>query len=131
MSRKPKIPAQSQPTKAEFMEYAREWNENFHKGQNQGPEIDPKVAADQWEIWDAGEWCDGDGTAILRWKLKLVTFAKAKYGVFGKRPDRRRRQASQEGDELEKIRKAARESEALNRKYQQRYEQRSDKDQRD
>jgi hypothetical protein len=112
MTRKPrKVAAQPQPTKAKFVEYARE------KG------FDVKLAADQWEAWDAGEWCDGDGTPILRWKLKLVTFAKAGYGVFGQRPDRRKK-VSQEGDERTQKNKAARESEALNRMYEQRQKRR-------
>lgn len=70
MSKKKRLTAQSQPTKETFVEFARQnsW--------------DVTRAADQWDIWDAGDWCDGQGNPILNWKLKLATFAKLNYGMF-------------------------------------------------
>jgi hypothetical protein len=69
-----------QPSKATFVEYA----------QSRG--IDSQLAGDQWEMWDAGEWCDGDMTPIRNWKLKLVTFEKNGFGAFTERRQRSRRQ---------------------------------------
>ncbi len=92
------------PSKEEFVAYAKE------------RKLDPERADGQWEAWKAGDWFDGNGYAIVNWKLKLLTFSKCGYGVFGGRPERRHQRTNQV-DERARINKAARESEALNRKY--------------
>jgi hypothetical protein len=49
------------PTLEEFISY----------GQSKG--ISDQDCRDQYEIWTESEWHDGNGTAISRWKGKLVT----------------------------------------------------------
>jgi hypothetical protein len=71
-SKKQGIPP-GQPTRQEFIAYARSMK------------IDPVRAGDQWDIWDAGSWCDGKMIPILNWKLKLLTFQRNGYGAFGER----------------------------------------------
>jgi len=87
MSRKKYVPPPGQPSRAEFVEYAR------------SKAIDEQRAGDQWDIWDAGDWMDGNGTAILNWKGKLLTFARMGYGAFGVRT-RRISQGTQGPDDV-------------------------------
>jgi hypothetical protein len=66
---KKRIPP-GQPSKAVFVQFARE------------KKIDAQLAGDQWDIWDAGDWCDGNSTPIRNWKSKLATFSKRGFGMF-------------------------------------------------
>jgi hypothetical protein len=88
-----------QPSRAEFEQYARS------KG------IDPKLAGDQWDIWDVQEWCDGNGTPILSWKGKLLMFHKMEFGMFAAK----RKPARQERDRVAEADKQARRLEQLKR----------------
>jgi len=90
-----------QPNREVFQAYARE------KG------IDPKLAGDQWDVWDAGNWCDGNMTPILNWKSKLLMFAKMEFGMFVQRRAQQKRDVRTE-------RERERESlERMNRKNEQ------------
>lgn len=90
------------PTKAEFLAYAK------------SREIDKELAGDQWEAWEAGDWRDGKGFAIVSWKQKLITYEKMGYGMFGKRHQRR----ISADDEVERKRRAAEDTERRNREYE-------------
>lgn len=74
-----KAKAAPQPTKAEFVNYARE------------RAIDEKRAEKQWAAWDAGGWCDGSNNPIMNWKLKLWTYARNGFGEFRLTASERRR----------------------------------------
>jgi hypothetical protein len=52
------------PTLEQFAAYGRS------KG------ISDQDSSDQFEIWDAANWHDGNGTRIRNWKSKLLTFQK-------------------------------------------------------
>src|SRR5262249_40157691 len=58
------------PSCDEFMAYARE------------KKIDLDCARDQWEVWEAAGWVDGNETPISNWKGKQVNFARGFFGQF-------------------------------------------------
>jgi ATPase subunit of ABC transporter with duplicated ATPase domains len=60
------------PSRDEFMAYAAQ------------KRIDLTCAADQFEIWEAAGWVDGNQTPIVNWKSKLLHFARGFFGQFQK-----------------------------------------------
>jgi hypothetical protein len=52
------------PTREQFVAYGRE------------KDISDQDCNDLFEIWEAGNWCDGNGTPIKNWKGKLLTQRK-------------------------------------------------------
>lgn len=92
--RKKKAPVPpGQPTREVFIRFARD------------NKIDQKLAGEQWDVWDMGEWCDGNGTPIKNWKLKLAMYAKRGFGMFNpnyRKPPSRAAEAQEEYEERQR-----------------------------